>query len=47
MLDVMYEVPSRDDVKTCHITKELVQKRSSAELLQLPTKDSKLKGEIA
>lgn len=47
MLDVMYEVPSRDDVKTCHITKELVQKRSTAELLQLPTKDSKLKGEIA
>lgn len=47
MLDVMYEVPSRDDVKICHITKDLVQKRSSAELLQLPTKDSKLKGEIA
>ena len=47
MLDVMYEVPSRDDVKTCHITKDLVQKRSSAELLQLPTKESKPKGEIA
>ncbi|MBX9685532.1 MAG: ATP-dependent protease ATP-binding subunit ClpX [Candidatus Obscuribacterales bacterium] len=47
MLDVMYEVPSRDDLKVCHITKELVQKRSSAELLLLPTKDSKPKGEIA
>jgi ATP-dependent Clp protease ATP-binding subunit ClpX len=47
MLDVMYEAPSRDDVKTCHITKELVQKRSTAELLKLPTKDSKPKGEIA
>lgn len=45
MLDVMYEVPSRNDINTCHITKELVQKRSSAELLQLPT--GKLKGEIA
>lgn len=47
MLDVMYEVPSREDVKTCEITKELVQKRSSAELLQLPTKEAKPKGEIA
>lgn len=47
MLDVMYEVPSRDDVKTCHITKDLVQKRSTAELLQLPTKEAKPKGEIA
>jgi ATP-dependent Clp protease ATP-binding subunit ClpX len=44
MLDVMYEVPSRSDIKNCHITKDLVEKRSSAELLQLPTK---LKGEIA
>ncbi|MBY0358389.1 MAG: ATP-dependent protease ATP-binding subunit ClpX [Candidatus Obscuribacterales bacterium] len=45
MLDIMYEVPSRTDINTCHITKDLVQKRSSAELLQLPT--GKLKGEIA
>lgn len=45
MLDVMYEVPSRTDIKVCRITKDLVQKRSSAELLQLPT--GKLKGEIA
>lgn len=44
MLDIMYEVPSRNDIKVCHITKELVEKRSSAELLELPTK---LKGEIA
>jgi ATP-dependent Clp protease ATP-binding subunit ClpX len=47
MLDVMYEVPSRTDVKNCHITKELVEKRSSAELLELPTTNAKLKGEIA
>ncbi len=45
MLDVMYEVPSRDDMKTCFITKDLVQKRSSAELIQMPTKEPK--GEIA
>ncbi|HEY9789712.1 MAG TPA: ATP-dependent protease ATP-binding subunit ClpX [Candidatus Obscuribacterales bacterium] len=44
MLDIMYEVPSRTDIKGCHITKDLVEKRSSAELLQMPTK---LKGEIA
>ena len=47
MLDVMYEVPSRTDVKQCHITKELVEKRSSAELLELPTTNAKPKGEIA
>ena len=46
MLDVMYEVPSRTDIKVCHITKELVEKRSTAELLQLP-KAKQLKGEIA
>ncbi|MBS1991651.1 MAG: ATP-dependent protease ATP-binding subunit ClpX [Cyanobacteria bacterium SZAS LIN-3] len=45
MLDIMYEVPSRTDIKVCHITKELVDKRSTAELLQLPK--AKLKGEIA
>jgi ATP-dependent Clp protease ATP-binding subunit ClpX len=45
MLDIMYEVPSRNDIKICHITKDLVQKRSTAELLQLPK--AKLKGEIA
>lgn len=45
MLDIMYEVPSRSDIKVCHITQELVEKRSTAELLQLPK--AKLKGEIA
>lgn len=46
MLDIMYEVPSRSDIKVCHITKELVEKRSTAELLELP-QSAKLKGEIA
>ncbi len=45
MLDIMYEVPSRSDIKVCNITKELVDKRSTAELLELP--QAKLKGEIA
>ena len=47
MLDIMYEVPSRTDIKVCHITEELVAKRSTAELLQLPPPASQLKGEIA
>ena len=46
MLDVMYEVPSRQDIKNCNITLEQVQKRSTSELLQLPNK-AKPKGEIA
>ncbi|NEP41522.1 MAG: AAA domain-containing protein, partial [Okeania sp. SIO2H7] len=37
MLDVMYELPSRQDVKRCTITKEIVEKRSTAELLWHPT----------
>lgn len=37
MLDVMYELPSRKDVRQCTITKEMVEKRSTAELLVHPT----------
>ena len=37
MLDVMYELPSRKDVTKCTITKEMVEKRSTAELLVHPT----------
>jgi ATP-dependent Clp protease ATP-binding subunit ClpX len=37
MLDVMYELPSRQDVKHCLITKEMVEKRSTAELLLHPS----------
>ena len=37
MLDVMYELPSRQDVTPCTITKEMVEKRSTAELLWHPT----------
>ncbi|MDJ0515795.1 MAG: ATP-dependent protease ATP-binding subunit ClpX [Trichodesmium sp. MO_231.B1] len=37
MLDVMYELPSRKDVSRCTITKEMVEKRSTAELLLHPS----------
>ncbi len=37
MLDVMYEVPSRKDLTRCVITREMVEKRSTAELLIHPS----------
>jgi ATP-dependent Clp protease ATP-binding subunit ClpX len=37
MLDVMYELPSRKDLTRCTITREMVEKRSTAELLIHPT----------
>ena len=44
MLEVMYDLPSRDDVNHCRITEEMVEQRSTAELLlhpsSLPTPES-------
>lgn len=37
MLDVMYELPSRKDVKRCMITREMVEQRSTADLLLHPS----------
>lgn len=37
MLDVMYELPSRKDVKRCMVTRDMVEKRSTAELLLHPS----------
>lgn len=37
MLDVMYELPSRKDVTRCMVTREMVEKRSTAELLVHPS----------
>ncbi len=37
MLDIMYELPSRKDVTRCAITREMVEKRSTAELLLHPS----------
>jgi ATP-dependent Clp protease ATP-binding subunit ClpX len=38
MLDMMYEVPSRKDLTRFSITSEMVEKRSTAELLTLPVR---------
>lgn len=45
MLDIMYELPSRKDVSRCVITKEMAEKRSTADLLIHPS--SILKSESA
>jgi ATP-dependent Clp protease ATP-binding subunit ClpX len=37
MLDVMYELPSRKDLALCTITREMVEKRSTADLLLHPS----------
>jgi ATP-dependent Clp protease ATP-binding subunit ClpX len=37
MLEVMYELPSRKDVTRCTVTREMVEKRSTAELLLHPS----------
>ena len=36
MLEVMYEIPSRKDIGKCTITEEMVEKRSTAELIIHP-----------
>jgi ATP-dependent Clp protease ATP-binding subunit ClpX len=38
MLDMMYELPSRKDLTRCVITAEMVDKRSTAELITLPVR---------
>jgi ATP-dependent Clp protease ATP-binding subunit ClpX len=45
MLDLMFEVPSRDDIKHVTITEAMVEKRSVGEVIPLPDKHPK--GEIA
>ena len=37
MLDIMYDYPSRKDVGRCTITREMVEKRSTAELILHPS----------
>jgi ATP-dependent Clp protease ATP-binding subunit ClpX len=41
MLDVMYEVPSRDDIKHIVVNKDMVEKKSLAEVIHLPDKQPK------
>ena len=40
MLDVMYDVPSKEHADKLVITAEMVKNRNSGELIQLPTKDN-------
>ena len=44
MLDIMYDIPSKNDVKKFVITKQMVEERNQAEVVKLPQKD---KAEIA
>ena len=36
MLEIMYEVPSRKDIKRCSITADMVERRSTRELILHP-----------
>lgn len=47
MLDVMYDVPSKDNLTQYTITAEMVKNRNQAELIKLPTKKDKHQEEIA
>ena len=51
MLDVMYDIPSKHDVKKFVITKQMVEeqdeKEGKAELIRLPDKNNQSKAEIA
>lgn len=47
MLDVMYDVPSKENLSSYTVTAEMVKNRNNAELIQLPTKKDLSKEEIA
>ena len=48
MLDVMYDVPSKDNIEVFTITKDMVENRNKAELIHLPQKnDQTIHEEIA
>lgn len=47
MLDVMYDVPSKENLKQYTITADMVKNRNNAELIKLPTKKDLSKEEIA
>jgi ATP-dependent Clp protease ATP-binding subunit ClpX len=46
MLDIMYEAPSNSSMKHIEITKDLIEKRSSASIIQLLGKEKKSKPEV-
>lgn len=45
MLPVMFEAPSRDDLKVFELTREMVEQKNTGEIIKMP--DKKLKSEIA
>jgi len=47
MLDVMYDVPSKEGLSDYTVTAEMVKNRNNAELIQLPTKKELTNEEIA
>ncbi|MOA58753.1 hypothetical protein D3C78_1832010 [compost metagenome] len=50
MLEIMFEAPSRTDLKKCVVTRDLVEKRSASALLVMGDKKAapgKPKGETA
>lgn len=47
MLEVMYDVPSKENLTHYTVTADMVKNRNNAELLQLPTKKETPKEEIA
>ena len=47
MLDVMYDVPSKEGLSDYTVTADMVKNRHNAELIQLPTKKDLSKEEIA
>lgn len=47
MLDVMYDVPSKEGLSDYTVTADMVKNRNNAELIQLPTKKEVPKEEIA
>ena len=40
MLDVMYDVPTKENLDKFVVTSEMVKNRKNAEVVKLPTKDS-------
>ena len=47
MLDVMYDVPSKEQITHYTVTADMVKNRNNAELIQLPTKKEQPQEEIA
>ena len=47
MLDLMYSLPSQEDIKDCKITKEMVDAMMGSKIVNLPQNDERKKKESA